>query len=974
MPSAASLAATPLALALLQLLLAAPAADAQSSVPPSDAQAAYSLVASDGLATVGSAGGVAPGAASPWAALSSQVVAYPLTQATTLALGSYLQRPAAAPGPALPSGFAARSLSAWVKCDAPAAAGSPGRTILDLSDGSSSIFTEHFAVLGAAAAAPAAISTPQYNTTTFAGSGCTTFADGPAATNVGKLGTVYSIKVARDGTIYFLDRSYNSVRMITPAGNIQTIAGGLTQQSGAADGVGTSATFNAPFGLALNNAETALHIADYSNNKVRRVLLNGTVTSICGAGGSGYIDGPAAGAKFTNIQYITVDKSDVMYITENLRIRLCNLTSGNGNVSTFAGTGVAGTSFDGPLNGTLGAIGTNAPRGVAWDPTGRFFYWTDYSGCKLRVADLLTGMTSTPAGTPGVAPPATCASTNGFGSSANFGNPVDMASDPVGNLYVMDVNGRRLRKVSPAGMVQTIIGSGASGGNAAGVGTNAAIGAPGGVGVDPTTGDVYMGDTANCKIWKGAMPKQTVFMAAPVCDGTRWRHIVATMTNASSAALYVDGALVASSAAIVPNTALGAAPVLGIGGAIGAAELFSGAIADVRVFNRSLSAAEALALFRPPMPAFGNATLSPDPSTAPASTTTFTYSCNAGFVGATVLVTRGASGAWSSNAPVSCTQCSADQFSLPGGTQCITIPSLGAFPLTTWTPAVPAAGVTSYVASCTQPGASGLTRYLNYSAASNSFQFDGPVQCTACNAATEFSLAPAAGGAAGFQCRTCASVDSNLVVSSAIAGYAGSQQCGCRNNFYSNGATAGVETALACTACPTGSTSNRSAATCVGSPNFVCTGSAATLACFCVASYTQTGTGSASVCTPPSPTPTPSITPTPSPSASSTPSFTASVSPTISTTSTASFSPTPTTTVSMSPTPSPTRTPSNTVTPSNTPTPTNTPSPSGYPAGARYASARTLAAPSLTAPSSPPPSNTPCSSQALFRTSSSTLA
>jgi len=911
-------------LAFAAALLAALARAQPASLPPADALAALSLIPADGLATTGPAGGVAAGAASPWTSLSSQLVSYPLTQATTLAAGSYLSRPAAAaaPAPPLPTGFAPRSLSAWVKCDAPAVAGSPGRTILDLSDGSSSIFTEHFAVLGAGAGAPAAISTPQYNTSSFAGVGCGAFADGAIATGAGKLGTAYSIKVARDGTVFFVDRAYNSVRKVTPAGDVRTIAGLATQAAGAADGLATASSFNAPFGLVLNNAQDKIFIADYSNNKVRQVLVsNGTTTSICGAGGSGYIDGPQSAAKFTSIQYVTVDKSDVMYISENLRLRVCNLTSGNGNVSTFAGTGVAGTSFDGPLNGSLGLIGTNAPRGMAFDPTGRFFYWVDYSGCKLRMADLLLGVTSTPAGTPGVAPPATCASTNGFGSSANFFNPVDMAADAVGNLYVMDVNGRRLRKVSPAGMVTTIIGSGASGGNAAGVGTNAAIGAPGGVGVDQLTGDVYMGDTLNCKIWKGVAPKQTISLAAPVCDGS-WHSVVATLTNTSAAALYVDGALVASASAVVANTALGAAPVLGIGGAPGAAELFSGAIADVRVFDRALAAAEALALFRPPMPVFPNATLSPNPSTAPASTTTFTYSCDAGFIGATVTVTRGAGGAWSSSGPVSCTKCLAGTFSLPGGVQCITIPTLPVYALASWTPAVSAAGITTYVASCTQPGAAGPTRNFSYVAASNSFEFSGPVQCTACSAATEFSLAPAAGGGAGFQCRACSSVSAGLTVASAVLGYAGGLQCACRDNFFSSGALLGPEAALACTACPTGSTANGSAATCTCKEHYFATGTGVSLNCACLAGYTPTGSGSSAICIPVTPSPSP----TSSASFSSSTTPTPSVTPTISATSTSSLSATPSTTPSLSATPTSSATPSKTSTPSNTPTPSQTPS------------------------------------------------
>jgi hypothetical protein len=253
-----------------------------------------------------------------------------------------------------------------------------------------------------------------------------------------------------------------------------------------------------------------------------------------------------------------------------------------------------------------------------------------------------------------------------------------------------------------------------------------------------------------------------------------------------------------------------------------------------------------------------------------------------------------------------------------GSSPCITIPTLPV-PANAVASPPPAAGVLSYSFTCAQPGFRGSSQNFTYDLATNSFVYQAwdhamgrlvtqsaPTSCVACNSATEFS-SPVPGG---FQCKACSSIDPNLVVSSSIWGYAGTQQCGCANHTYSNG-WAGVETGLRCSACTTGSDASGSSTTCTGSANFQCTGVSSSLACFCTAGFVQSDTGYLSSCVP--------VTPTPS--GSSTPSFSATI----------SLSPSVTPTSSSTATPTATRSPSQSMTPTSTPTPSQTPSPSTVP-------------------------------------------
>jgi hypothetical protein len=485
---------------------------------------------------------------------------------------------------------------------------------------------------------------------------------------------------------------------------------------GNADGQGTNAKYAAPAGLAIRGS--VLYVTDYTNNNVRIINASGYVSTLAGCMGPSSPCSPASG------------------FVDNV-------------------------------------VGTNAQfngiRGVAVDLAGQNLYLGDYSNNRVRLLNLATLNVTTFTGS-------TAGEVDGFGTSALHNVPYMLATDPVsGNLFVADNSGARIRRITPRGLVTTLAGS-AAGSAIDGLGSAARFSSPFGAAVDQS-GNFYTSEFTNYRIRKLSPPSSfSNSFALPVCDSTTWRHVALTLSTAGVAALYVDGALMSSSAVTV-NTAAWASASLSIAGNA-FEEGFSGALGDVRVYNRTLAAAEVLALARPPLPPVANTVLSPDPAVAPASTTSFTYACAPGYVGAPVVVSRNADGTWARSGglggQVSCTTCSALQFTQPGGIYCIDVPSLPSLSLAVFTPPVAAVGIFSYNVTCA-PGSAGLSRTFSYAVANNNFALSGAFSCTPCNAATEFSLSPAASGAPGSQCRACSSVDPNLVVASALTNYSGSE-------------------------------------------------------------------------------------------------------------------------------------------------------------------------------------------------------
>jgi hypothetical protein len=152
----------------------------------------------------------------------------------------------------------------------------------------------------------------------------------------------YGLAVDSAGNVYVSEFGNQLIRKITPAGVVSTLAGGL-QQAGSTDGAGAAARFNAPFGLTVDAAGN-LFVADSGNHTIRRVTPAGVVTTVAGAAGlSGAIDGTGTAARFKEPRSVSVNAAGTVFVADYGSSTLRQITAG-GVVSTLAGAaGVVGS-------------------------------------------------------------------------------------------------------------------------------------------------------------------------------------------------------------------------------------------------------------------------------------------------------------------------------------------------------------------------------------------------------------------------------------------------------------------------------------------------------------------------------------------------------------------------------------------------------------------------------------------------------
>ena len=215
--------------------------------------------------------------------------------------------------------------------------------------------------------------TPQGAVTTLAGSGARGSADGPASSASFYL--PYGLAVDSGGNVYVADLQDNRIRKVTPQGSVVTVTGstglhapqsvavggagnlfvadwGTSQiveitaqgsarvvagsgQTGYADGLGTSAEFNSPAGIAVDSSGN-IYVADTQNNRIRKITPGGMVTTIAGSGQAGFVDGPATSAQFRFPVGVTVDAAGNVYVADGQNARIREITS-DGPVKTIAG-------------------------------------------------------------------------------------------------------------------------------------------------------------------------------------------------------------------------------------------------------------------------------------------------------------------------------------------------------------------------------------------------------------------------------------------------------------------------------------------------------------------------------------------------------------------------------------------------------------------------------------------------------------
>jgi len=330
--------------------------------------------------------------------------------------------------------------------------------------------------------------------TTVAGNGTNGYSgDGGPATNA-QLFAPTSLAVDGSGSLYIADYFNDRIRKVSAAGVITTVAGNGTSGYSGDGGPATSAELGlyGIDGIAVD-ASGNLFIADSNNGRVRMVAPSGIITTVAG-GGTGGDGGPATNAQLNAPSVVAVDASGNLYIAEAYRIRK---VSASGIITTIAGNGSAGFSGDaGPsVNSQL-----NYVTGLNFDASGSLSI-SDHFDSRIRKISA-SGIISTIAGI-GI-----CCGyiDSGAASAAQLFSPLGIALDAAGNLYISadDISQQginRVRKISTSGIITTVAGGGNVYPGDGGSTTSAELISPIGVAAD-AKGNLYIADDIGNRVRK----------------------------------------------------------------------------------------------------------------------------------------------------------------------------------------------------------------------------------------------------------------------------------------------------------------------------------------------------------------------------------------------------------------------------------------------------------------------------------------
>lgn len=324
--------------------------------------------------------------------------------------------------------------------------------------------------------------------TTVAGSAGTTGSlDGTGT--AARFNNPQGIAVDAAGNIYVSDTGNSTIRKISTGGVVTTFAGTATL-TGTADGTGSVARFNFPAGLAVDAAGN-VYVADHGSSTIRKINSGGVVTTFAGSGGvSGSVDGTLAAARFDHPTALSIDAAGDIYVIDTSNQTVRKISISGGVVSTLAGS----AGLIGKVDGSGGTARFFYPFGIAVTASGTV-YVADTGNHSIRTVTA-GGSVSTLAGAVGVSGVA-----DGVGGEALFAYPAGLAVDANGTVYVADHNNHTVRKITAAGAVTTLAGSAGISGSADGQGSAARFNGLTGVAVDGS-GNVYVADAGNSTIRK----------------------------------------------------------------------------------------------------------------------------------------------------------------------------------------------------------------------------------------------------------------------------------------------------------------------------------------------------------------------------------------------------------------------------------------------------------------------------------------
>lgn len=295
--------------------------------------------------------------------------------------------------------------------------------------------------------------------TTFAGRFGGTFGgDGGPATDAGLFDPA-GVAVDSIGNVYIADMDNFRIRKVDTNGMITTVAGNGAFGFTGDNVLATQTALSSPTAVAVDDTGN-LYIADLFNYRVRKVNPQGIITTVAGTGQAGYTGdgGPATQARIDAPEGLAVDRMGNLYIADSASnvVRKVDI---DGKISTFAGTGLSGFSGD---NGQARLARLRSPRGVAVDAGGDV-YISDAGNDRIRMVDaggiIITVAGNGQSGYNGDGMLAT---------QTSFFEPVGLTVAPYGVVYIADSYNDRIRvlkstQLQLAGLSQYVLTAGGVG-------------------------------------------------------------------------------------------------------------------------------------------------------------------------------------------------------------------------------------------------------------------------------------------------------------------------------------------------------------------------------------------------------------------------------------------------------------------------------------------------------------------------------
>ena len=247
------------------------------------------------------------------------------------------------------------------------------------------------------------------------------------------------------GNAYVIDSANNTVRKVTPAGRVTTLAGSAGQR-GSADGTGAAARFdftldqtvgNATYleqegGIAVDAGGT-VYVADTGNNTIRKITPAGVVTTLAGtAGVTGSSDGTGAAAQFDAPHWLAVDGSGNVYVSDGISSWSIREISSTGVVTTLA-----------PPGGLPGI----APQDLVVSAQGTVYFSNTSGIFSLAPGGSISKMVAA----------GSSSDVDGPLATAQFESTDSIALDGSGNLYVEEEDTGSVREISATGKVSTLV-------------------------------------------------------------------------------------------------------------------------------------------------------------------------------------------------------------------------------------------------------------------------------------------------------------------------------------------------------------------------------------------------------------------------------------------------------------------------------------------------------------------------------------